>query len=161
MHQFSFPLFGKKDKKHAAEKQTSPEAASYSVNEVMCVNMGNHFMNKLPEIVCLGCWDFFDWTGFDMAGQSRRVHARVPRELIVLIGTLSSNQKDVSPFPILSKKKKKKNAMEFQILKATSVIITTMILQTCMLTANLRIGDFQLIISLPINKGSYWNVPLC
>ena len=74
VHQFSFPHFGKKDKKHAAEKQTSPEAASYSVNEVVGVNMGNHFRNKLPEsFVCLIRWDFFDWTGFDIAGQSRRV----------------------------------------------------------------------------------------
>ena len=46
--------------------------------------------------------------------QANHVHARMPRQLIVLIGTLSSNQKDVSPFPILSKKK---CSMEFQILK--------------------------------------------
>ena len=46
--------------------------------------------------------------------QANHVHARMPRELIVLIGTLSSNQKDVSPFPIL----KKKCSVEFQTIKA-------------------------------------------
>ena len=38
----------------------------------------------------------------------------MPRALIVLIGMLSSNQKDVSPFPIL----KKKCSVEFQTIKA-------------------------------------------
>ena len=48
--------------------------------------------------------------------------------------------------------------VNFQV---TFIMITTMILQTRMLTANSRSRDFQLIISLPINKGSFWNVPLC
>ena len=61
---------------------------------------GKSFQEQMTRCQ-FGTLGFFDWTGFDMAGQSRRVHARVPRELIVLIGTLSSNQKDVSPFPIL------------------------------------------------------------
>ena len=94
-------------------------------------------------------------------------------DVLVLIGTLSSNQKDVSPFPILPQKKK--CSVEFQILKGkqsnikvgiframfrvTFVMITTMILQTRMLTANSRIGDFQLIISLPIKKVSIGTCP--
>ena len=55
----------------------------------------------------MGRWDFFDWTGWTMAGQSRM-------RACILIGTLSSNQKDVSPFPIL----KKKCSVEFQTIKA-------------------------------------------
>ena len=47
------------------------------------------------------------------------------------------------------------------MFRVTFVMITTKILQTRMLTANSRIRDFQLIISLPINTGSYWKVPLC
>ena len=42
------------------------------------------------------------------------MHVHMLRELIVLIGTLLSNQKDVSPFPIL----KKKCSVEFQTIKA-------------------------------------------
>ena len=38
------------------------------------------------------------------------------------------------------------------MFRVTFIMITSMILQTCMLTANLRIGDFQLIISLPSKK---------
>ena len=64
--------------------------------------------------VSLGRWDFFYWTCLSNFCQSRRVHAHM-LGVIVLIGTLSSNQKDVSPFPIILKKK---CSVEFQTIKA-------------------------------------------
>ena len=124
---------------------------------------GNHFRNDTR----LSVWDvgiFLIGRVWTMAGQSRM-------RACILIGTLSSNQKIVSPFPIL----KKKCSVEFQILKGkqsnikvgtframfrvTFVMITTMILQTRMLTANSRIGDFQLKISLASLKAVIGTCP--
>ena len=45
---------------------------------------------------------FFYWTGLSNFCQSRRVHAHM-LGVIVLIGTLSSNHKEVSPFPFPQK----------------------------------------------------------
>ena len=67
---------------------------------------GNHFRNYTR----LSVWDvgiFLIGRVWTMAGQSRM-------RACILIGTLSSNQKDVSPFPIL----KKKCSVEFQTIKA-------------------------------------------
>ena len=67
---------------------------------------GNHFRNDTR----LSVWDvgiFLIGRVWTMAGQSRM-------RACILIGTLSSNQKDVSPFPIL----KKKCSVEFQTIKA-------------------------------------------
>ena len=70
-------------------------------------------MNSTQEIINdtrLSVWDvgiFLIGRVWTMAGQSRM-------RACILIGTLSSNQKDVSPFPIL----KKKCSVEFQTIKA-------------------------------------------
>ena len=89
--------------------QTSPEVAS-NIRRKKTYFVGNHFRNNLLF------WEvgiFFYWTGLSNSCQSRHVHAHM-LGVIVLIGTLSSNQKDVSPFPIL----KKKCSVEFQTIKA-------------------------------------------
>ena len=94
--------------------------------------------------------DHFD-VGWFCPGRPITSHACTQYwEFIVLIGTRSSNQKDVSSFTNLSKKK----TMEFQIK-----MITPMILQTCMLTANLRMEIFSLEFLSPSMKAVIGTCP--
>ena len=106
--------------------------------------MGNDFRYNLSF------WDVVYWTGLSNFCQSRRVHAHV-LGVIVLIGTLSSNQKDVSPFPLIPKKERQ--AVDMHIHMKGDTVIVMFGVTFGMLIANLRIGDFQLIISMAIWKG--------
>ena len=133
--------------------------------------MGNHFRHNLSF------WDvgiFFYWTGLSNFCQSRRMHAHMPG-VIVLIGTLSSNQKDVSPFPSPNERKtSSRHAYSHERGYIQSNGWSNMWHAYCQL-ANWRYALDHLDCSpgapalfysrkqssLPINEGSCWNLPLC
>ena len=128
---------------------------------------------------------FFDLTGFDQEGQSCHAHewffanhvacmrTCLELEVIVLIGTLFSNQKDVSQFLCYPKNNWlfgvpnfERQAVDMNMKGDTFRVmfwvkfgmITTMILETRMLTAISRIGGFQLIIFVSVWKGMKKNM---